>query len=727
MNAKVSNLIGIGTLISFAFFAWAGPARAVDPDLIDVVQIVDPQPFIIHENILPGDSFLHPVTVKNLTGTPQDIVMNLDIDLSEGRVSLVPFELEERIFVKMKRLGTDTFLILPGPGGDTEATLQELDDTFINLGTIGALATEEYEVSFVFDPNAGNEYQNTKVYFNVVIGLEILEARGSLQIWKENDSVGDEAPGNEVEYRITVTALHGDVDDVTVTDLPPEGFEYIAGSGEGAPFVHEYASPGVWNLGDMEEGETRTLTYRTRISAAQDDGLYRDLAYARGTTGDGVPVLAADPANPHPSVDPTNPSGDSFVGTRVAVAVNAVPTVVVEEDNENKRVEKIKKQIQYVLGASTLPMTGADARILMLAVAGIIVGVGAILLARRRRSVLPVLLLLCGSMFFSSSPVQAANLSIKIEVPETQVESPNFRIGFVALDIVGRPITVECQVQGPSDALFATFATPVSGAVGGNSGDCVVSAAVMPTDGEYQFQVVATASGGEGADESVTAGPVTVALHSVIPGTPYDYDRDDASCMNNIMFKTAADGDKTVKVELYRSLATSFTADASTFVAEQMIGSDVSGAFAIPAPGCSNDYFYALRAVEIHGNGSGFVGDKDVNVDTNTVTRNRTTTVTLPGATGALAVVGADGAAGEAAAGEVQGAETVAEEGSRETALPAGSVLGDGDEQEIGLFDQMKDWITSHPWWSALALLGLILLSSYFGIRSRKKSDEILP
>jgi hypothetical protein len=197
--------------------------------------------------------------------------------------------------------------------------------------------------------------------------------------------------------------------------------------------------------------------------------------------------------------------------------------------------------------------------------------------------------------------------------------------------------------------------------------------------------------------------------------------------MNNIMFKTAADGDKTVKVELYRSLATSFTADASTFVAEQMIGSDVSGAFAIPAPGCSNDYFYALRAVEIHGNGSGFVGDKDVNVDTNTVTRNRTTTVTLPGATGALAVVGADGAAGEAAAGEVQGAETVAEEGSRETALPAGSVLGDGDEQEIGLFDQMKDWITSHPWWSALALLGLILLSSYFGIRSRKKSDEILP
>ncbi len=727
MNAKVSNLIGIGTLISFAFFAWVGSVQASEPEvLIDVVQIVDPQPFIIHENILPGDTFLHPMTVKNLTGTPQDIFMKLDIDLFQG-IQNTSYELEERISVTIERMGSG-LITLPGPGNDTVAMLQELHNTLINLGSISGMSTQEYKITFVFDSTAGNEYQNTKVYFNVVIGLEILEARASLQIWKENDSVGDEAPGNEVEYRLRVTALHGDVDDVTVTDLPPEGFEYIAGSGSGAPFVHEYASPGVWNLGDMEEGETRTLTYRTRISAAQDDGLYRDLAYARGTTGDGVPVLAADPANPHPSVDPTNPSGDSFVGTRVAVAVNAVPTVVVPEDNENKRVEKIKKQIQYVLGASTLPMTGADARILMLAVAGIIVGAGAILLARRRRSVLPVLLLLCGSMLFSSSPVQAANLSIKIEVPETQVESPNFRIGFVALDIVGRPVMVECQVQGPSDALFATFATPVSGAVGGNSGDCVVSAAVMPTDGEYQFQVVATASGGEGADESVTAGPVTVALHSVIPGTPYDYDRDDASCMNNIMFKTAADGGKTVKVELYRSLATSFTTDASTFVAEQMIGSDVSGAFAIPAPGCSNDYFYALRAVEVHGNESGFVGDKDVNVDTNTVTRNRTTTVALPGGTtGALAGAGAGGAAGEVATGEVQGAETVAEEGSRETGLPAGSVLGDGDEQEIGLFDQVKDWIASHPWWSALAVLGLILLSSYFGIRSRNKTNETLP
>jgi hypothetical protein len=63
----------------------------------------------------------------------------------------------------------------------------------------------------------------------------------------------------------------------------------------------------------MEEGETKTLTYRTRISSAQNDGLYRDLAHARGTTGNGVTILASDPANPHPSVDPTNPTGDSFI------------------------------------------------------------------------------------------------------------------------------------------------------------------------------------------------------------------------------------------------------------------------------------------------------------------------------------------------------------------------------------------------------------------------------
>lgn len=724
MSQKQHNSM-IGILLSLVFFAWATPALAVDPDLIDVVQIVDPAPFIIHENILPGDTFLHPMTVKNLTGTAQDIGMKLDIDLSQG-IQNTPYELEERISVTIERMGSG-LIILPGPGNDTVAMLQELHNTLIDLGSIPGMSTQEYKITFVFDPNAGNDYQNTKVYFNVVIGLEIQEIQASLQLFKENDSVGDEAPGNEVEYTLRVTALHGDVDDVTVTDLPPEGFEYIAGSGSGAPFVHEYASPGVWNLGDMEEGETKTLTYRTRISAAQDDGLYRDLAYARGTTGDGATVLAADPANPHPSVDPTNPTGDSFVGTRVAVAVDATPTVTVPEDNETKRVEKIKKKIQYVLGASTLPMTGGDVRILMMAVGGIIVGWGAIRLARRHRSILPVLmLLLFGGLAFSPE-AQAANLSVKIAVPETQVQSPNFKIGFVALDIPGRPVTVQCQVKGPSDALFTTFATPVSGDAGGNSGDCVVGAAVMPTDGEYQFQVVATASDEEEeTDESVTAGPVSVALHSVIPGTPYDYDRNDASCMNNITFKTAADGGKTVKVELYRSLSTSFTADASTYVAEQAIGSDVSGAFAIPAPGCSNDYFYALRAVETYGNGSGFVGDKDVNVDTHTVTRTRTTTVALPGTTsGALAVTGTGTAAGAGTEGAVQGAETT-EEGTEEEGT-SGAVLGEADEAaEEGIVGGVGDWIAEHPWWSALIVIAL-LLSYYWYRASHRKPDEPLP
>lgn len=711
MNQKQHNSM-IGILLSLVFFAWATPALAVDPDLIDVVEIVGTNPFIVHTNILPGDTFMDTMTVNNLTGSAQTIVMGLDIDLSQGIVSFPFFELEEKITVRIERVGAGD-VVLPGPGNDTVATLQELDDTIIPLGTIPGSATQVYKIHAVFDPNAGNEYQNTKVYFNITMSVDVPDVQRSLLISKFNDSESDEVPGNEVEYRLVVTALHGDVDDVTVTDLPPRGFAYIAGSGSGAPFAHEYASPGVWDLGDMEAGETRTLTYRTKISSAQDAGLYRDLAYAQGIAGE-TTILANSAENP-------------FVGTQVNVVLNDAPNVTVEEDNENKRVEKTKKKTQYVLGASTLPMTGADVRILALAVAGIIVGLGAILLARRRRLALPLLMLFFfGGLAFSPVEVQAANLSIKIEAPETQVESSNFKIGFVALDVAGRPVTVQCQVQGSSDVSFATFATPVSGDAGGNSGDCVVGAAVMPTDGAYQFQVVATASDEEEADESVTAGPVMVALRSVIPGTPYDYDRDDASCMNNITFKTAADGGKTVKVELYRSLSTSFTADASTYVAEQAIGSDVSGAFAIPAPGCSNDYFYALRAVETYGNGSGFVGDKDVNVDTHTVTRTRTTTVALPGTTsGALAVseTGAGTAAGTE--GAVQGAETT-EEGTEEGGT-SGAVLGEADEAaEEGVVGGVGDWIAGHPWWSALIVIILLLL--YYWYRaSHRKSDEPLP
>ncbi len=516
-----------------------------------------------------------------------------------------------------------------------------------------------------------------------------------LSIEKWNDKTGGEHPGSTVRYHIRVTAHDNDVRDVEVTDLPPAGFVYVSGSGSGAPFHHEYASPGVWDLGNMTAGQSIELAYDTTISAAQDAGDYPDLAYARGTSEIGDPVIADDLL------------GNNFVGTNVAITIPETPsTVVVPEDNENKKVEKTKKKTQYVLGASTLPMTGVNAGVLGIVLLGLVSGLVLLFLAHRRKMTLPVL----GVLFFASlvfgapQGVEAATLGVQLEKPEAVVSSADFKIGFVVLDISDRAITVECWKSGDG-AAFETQAL-VSG---GNSGDCQVSSAVMPADGDYEFYVKAIASG-EGS-ETAESNHVNVKLVSTVPGTPYNYDRHDGSCMNTMTFTTADDAGKTVKVELYRSLATVFTADTSTFLTEQAIGSNANGTFSIVAPGCSNDYYYALRAVDTYGNGSGFVGDKDVNVDTHTVTHTKTKTVTLPGTTttGALAVAGGAGAA----EGQVQGAETVNEENNQIGAeQPKGSVLGESTEQSGengGWMDAMK----AHPWRTAF----LILIALFLGYR----------
>lgn len=546
--------------------------------------------------------------------------------------------------------------------------------------------------------------------------LNVYECRGrdeeenpQLQLRKSNDSVTDETPGNEVVYTLEVTALGGPVDDVTVTDLPPEGFEYVAGSGTGAPFVHEYASPGIWDVGDMSAGETKTLTYKTTISGAQDAGLYTDLAFAKGMNGESI-VYA-------------NSEADPFVGTDVNVVLPDTQIVTVPEERDNDRVIKRKTKTQYVLGASTiLPMTGVSALPLFLAVAGLLLGGGLLFLARRRMSLpVAVVLAVMGGALWLPGQASAGSLSVNIETPESMVTTPDFQIGFVTLDVLSRPLTVECYKTGVATP-FATYA--LASSFGGNSGNCQVNATVMPSDGTYTFYVKAIASG-EGSD-SIESSPVSVTLASV-PGTPYNYSRTDTACQHTIGFTTANDGGKTVKVVLYRSASTTFTADASTKVDEQAVGSSVTGSFVEGAPGCSDDWFYALQAVDVNGNGSAFVGDVNVTVRKYTVTHRKTKTVTLPGGTSTAPAIAV--APGTSGVGEVQGVETVNEteatvSGEKEE-RGAGSVLGEmseatGEDDESG-FDLFKN----HPWRS-LFIAFILLLLGYYGYQysQKKRYDQ---
>ena len=228
-------------------------------------------------------------------------------------------------------------------------------------------------------------------------------------------------------------------------------------------------------------------------------------------------------------------------------------------------------------------------------------------------------------MFVLTGQVFAADLSVKIETPKSPSRENNFKIGFVTLDIQGRSVTVKCLKKGPSDGGFSQFGSDFVFASGGNSGDCQVTSSVLSSQGTYEFKVSAQA-GSETAESSIVS--VTYATDS--PGTP-SYSREQlSSCDYKIKFKTADDG-RTAKVKIYRSTETSFTADSSTEIGTVNIGPNLEGSFTNSVPDCSKNYYFAIRAFDDAGNGSGIAGDSVVTVVT------KTTTTVSPSPTTALA------------------------------------------------------------------------------------------
>lgn len=185
----------------------------------------------------------------------------------------------------------------------------------------------------------------------------------SLQITKANNASGSLFAGNSVEYRIKVKISKNGVENLTVTDLPPEGFKYRLGSykvymnGVINPLIAEpvYHSPGVWNLGSAKDGDEFELVYLTDIDSAQDPGTYKDLVWAKGDS-----YLAQVPSADASYVN------DIFAGTQVTIDKSLEKSIQVEVE---------KKTEGQVLGATTtLPATGANEIWLMLA--ALLIGAG---------------------------------------------------------------------------------------------------------------------------------------------------------------------------------------------------------------------------------------------------------------------------------------------------------------------------------------------------------------
>ncbi len=250
-------------------------------------------------------------------------------------------------------------------------------------------------------------------------------------------------------------------------------------------------------------------------------------------------------------------------------------------------------------------------------------------------------------------------MTVKIEAPKSPTILTNLKVNFVVLDYAADgAITAKCYFNKDGGG-FAQFGSDIALPAGGGSANCTTNSSIVNGEGTYKFYVGATNS-----SITVNSAEVTVVYNTSAPGTPSNYGKSRVNvCDYKISFKTADDAGKTVKVEVYRSANTSFTADAGTRVDTVTIGSNTNGSSTTTPPNCSTDYFFAVRAFDSAGNGSGLVGDS-VTVTTGT------TTLASPPAGGS----GAAGAIPAGTGGNILGASQGAPEGATGA---SGATLGE--------------------------------------------------
>lgn len=301
-----------------------------------------------------------------------------------------------------------------------------------------------------------------------------------------------------------------------------------------------------------------------------------------------------------------------------------------------------------------------------------------------------------------------AATSVRLQQPASQTNQDTFNITFVALDTnPDQAVTVQCEKKGPGDADFVNFGSPINLSNGGNTDVCQVNSGIVnQNDFTYQFRTTAN-----GSSSNVQSNVVNVKFNNQTPGTPVNYNKTKPdNCTYKIEFRTANDSGKTVKVVLYRSTETSFSADSGHQVNSVNIGSETDGSMTDNvSPNCSTEYFYVIRAFDIYGNGSGVVGDSSVTIT------NISGATTTTGTNEQGAIVLGQGQ------GQVLGEETKTEE-------VKGDATKSGETKDVTPISTISDnpvasmanWILTHKKISLLVLL-IIGLISYYLYRRYKK------
>lgn len=135
---------------------------------------------------------------------------------------------------------------------------------------------------------------------------------GSQADISSNKTVNNPTPnvGDTVIFTITVNnAGPSTAQTVTVTDNLPNGYQYVSHTVTTGTFN---TGSGIWNVGNMTNGQTHTLTLRAKVLAA---GNYTNTAVASSPTGDPSPGNNTSTSTPNP-----NPVADLSVNKSISIA-----------------------------------------------------------------------------------------------------------------------------------------------------------------------------------------------------------------------------------------------------------------------------------------------------------------------------------------------------------------------------------------------------------------------
>ncbi|HCC67597.1 TPA: hypothetical protein DEP90_00030, partial [Patescibacteria group bacterium] len=512
-----------------------------------------------------------------------------------------------------------------------------------------------------------------------------------LEITKENDSPTEGLlTGSSVLYTLHIHLPYDDLEEgtylinnVKVIDILPEGFEYVSGSWTaklensggtqdlkalgitGEPAYN--GTPGVWELGNLIEGDIITLTYAAKINLLNEPGLYKDIAFVQGDS-----ILAPEDTGNvlgesyNPGYINTEKLGFNFIGTKVLI------------------IEPMEEAGEVLGAAIELPATGAEAYITLGALISMILGFVLLLFGKKKKiSALLITLVVSLGLFTLLKPIQTyannqTQVSIRLEQPKTGVTDREFEITYVALSIPMQPLTIQCKYS-TDGATFIDFDTPKTA----YSDSCKVDESIITSSGTYYFKAVASTSGGGAESEEVTV------KISDAPSTVTEYSKTEGTCTYTLKFKST-----TSKVQIFRSDKQPFTADDSTLLTKPSLSvtPNVLTTYTDTLPTCDKEYYYAIRAVDEFNNVSTMVTDDIITIIPGTTT----TTVTVNGETETGQIAGEettaepDGTGGngeeemEEEEGDVAGEETTKEDEEN------GEEGGEEDSGDKSFWDEYK-------------------------------------